>query len=88
MAAVTAADIHWPGVDRDRAELAVYHLGRTLVHLAAWRSLSELEAPPWVAPAPARLAMAREHLQLAVGYLGAVGFEHGAALLWPSAGRR
>ena len=83
---VTGSELTWPGVDRDRAVTACWHLERAVVHLAAFRSLSELEeAPPWVAPAAARLAMAGEHVRLARGYLGAIGFERGGRLFRRSA---
>jgi len=73
----TGADLTWPGVDRDRALAACWHLERA----AWWLQVFRCRRP--MVPRTVTLRWeknAREHLRIAVGFLGAVGFEHGAGL--------
>lgn len=71
---INADLIDWPGVDRDRAVAAAWHLQR-----AVQRRIFAERSPdrPWQISRGAALASAREHLRIAHGYLGAVGYEHG-----------
>lgn len=75
---MTGADLHWPGIDRDRALAACWHLTRAVVRgqLAARIPVSGL---PWQQSRRVALASAAEHCRIARGYLGAIGFEHGAS---------
>jgi hypothetical protein len=77
---VTGAELSWPGVDRQRAVGACWHLHRAaelLVELA--RYADESPRLSW------RVRAAGEHARIARGFLGAIGFEHGAGLYRPSA---
>jgi hypothetical protein len=69
---VNAAQLTWPGADRERADAAAWHLIRTLDCTICAR-----EHPPARHRA---LTVAGEHLRNARGYLGAVGFEHHAGI--------
>lgn len=74
---LTPVQLTWPGVDKDRARGAAWHLAR------AAQLLSLVDRHPRL-----RLTIARaagEHLRIAWGTLGAIGFEH-SARLFPVAG--
>ena len=79
--AVTADQLDWgrprhAGVDRQRAFAGSYHLVRSaqLVRRLAAADVARV-------PRPAHLERAaREHLRLAKGFLGAIGFERGGRL--------
>ena len=69
---MTADELTWPGVDRERAISAAWHLERA-AQLLAFTSRHPATRRQ-IAPAT------REHIRTARGYLGAVGFEHAAGL--------
>ena len=69
MAALDGSGITWPGVDRERARAAAFHLERVLLRLRA------LELDPTGPNREWTLASIATHLRVVRGYLGAVGFE-------------
>ena len=74
---MTGADLCWPGVDQQRAVAACWHLTRALQR----RLLSDrLPDRPWQISRQATLQSSSEHLRIARGFLGAVGFERKAGL--------
>lgn len=74
---LTTEQLRWPGIDKDRAVGACWHLHRALQrHLLAQR----LADRPWGMSRAAAVQSAREHARIARGYLGAVGFEGGGRL--------
>jgi hypothetical protein len=77
---ITAAEITWPGVDRDRAIAAHWHLLRAVQHAGGLRSSTLVPDYQRTGFRIRTGKAAAEHLRIAVGYLGAVGFEHGASL--------
>lgn len=73
---MTGADIHWPGVDRDRAVAACWHLTRAAQHAGGLRCTPFVEEYARTGFRIRTSNAAREHLRIANGYLGAVGYEH------------
>lgn len=75
--ALTAAQIRWPGVDRDRARGAAWHLERSLASLCQVLLLERAATEEMLHPREQRwmLKPAQEHARIARGYLGAIGFE-------------
>lgn len=67
---MTSEEITWPGIDKQRAQAAAWHLARSaeLLRQHAARGGAVLS---W------RLRAAGENLRIAYGFLGAVGFERG-----------
>jgi hypothetical protein len=72
---MTAADIRWPGVDQDRAVAACWHLIRCAQWLTGLATVSGHRLGT-----RGVLLFAGEHMRMARGYLGAIGFEQGARL--------
>jgi hypothetical protein len=72
---MTADDLAWPGSDQRRAIAAAWHLARVAQLLGAARDYPRCRH--------LALAVGREHLRNARGYLGAIGFEHRSGL-WRS----
>lgn len=69
---MNATQLTWPGVDQQRAVAACWHLER-----ATQLAIVIRDYPP------TRLHMLpsfREHVRIARGYLGAIGFEHHAGI--------
>ncbi len=81
---MTGADIRWPGVDRDRARGAAWHLERAVQHLRTLRRAEYVigtELPAGRTPGGRRvLVQGLEHSRIARGFLGAIGFEQGGRL--------
>jgi hypothetical protein len=69
---LNASQLAWPGVDKQRADAAAFHLIRALDCAVCAREYPIVRHRA--------LAVAGEHERNARGYLGAIGFEHAAGL--------
>lgn len=72
---LSGSDITWPGVDRDRAIAAHWHLTRAVQHCGGLRSSTLVPDYQRTGFRIRTGKAAEEHLRIARGYLGAVGFE-------------
>jgi len=81
LATLTSSDLTWPGVDRDRAVAAAWHLERAAFWLGVLRNPLET-GPRWRA-----IRAAGEHLRIGYGFLGSIGFEHGYSYNQPKGGK-
>lgn len=75
---MTPEGLTWPGVDRKRAVTACNHLHRAAELLVEHRRL--VLAGEAAVRTSWRTRAAAEHSRQARGFLGAIGFEHGARL--------
>lgn len=80
--ALDGSALRWPGVDRDRAVAALWHLERAATRLRGIAAREVVVGRPVGFTVAGRRLMrqADEHARIARGFLGAVGFEHGGRL--------